>query len=58
MEVSVTDVSKCVKYLNDAAMLYDALAKLRMQKCVCRSHMIRQLTDKLNKKVENEKARK
>ncbi len=51
MEVPKTDLLKFIKYLEDAAGLYDALAVLPMQKCRCRSHMIRQLTAKYKQKL-------
>lgn len=46
MEICKTDVRKIIQYLDDAAMLYDALP---MQKCKCRAHMIKQLIIKLKK---------
>lgn len=52
MEIVKTDLQKVIAYLDDAAMLYDALAALPMQKCRCRAHMIRQLTDKLKSKLK------
>ncbi len=54
MEVVKTDVRKIILYLEDAALLYDALAALPMQKCNCRSHMIRQLINKLNLKLSQQ----
>lgn len=57
MEVSKTDINTAIKYLEDAAKLYDALAALPMQKALCRSHMIRQLTQKLKSKLSNDKTR-
>ena len=56
MEVSKTDLNTAIKYLEDAAKLYDALAALPMQKASCRSHMIKQLTQKLKNKL-NDKTR-
>jgi hypothetical protein len=56
MEISKTDITTAIKYLEDAAKLYDALAALPMQKASCRSHMIKQLTQKLKIKL-NDKAR-
>lgn len=56
MEVSKTDLNTVIKYLEDAAKLYDALAALPMQKASCRSHMIKQLTQKLKNKL-NDKTR-
>lgn len=55
MEVVKTDMLKIIAYLDDAAKLYDALAALPMQKAVCRSHMIRQLTNKLKLKLNQTK---
>ena len=49
---SRTDLQKIIIYLDDAAKLYDALAALPMQKCNSRSHMIRQLTDKIKSKIK------
>ena len=57
MEVSKTDINTVIKYLEDAAKLYDALAALPMQKASCRSHMIKQLTQKLKTKLSNDKTR-
>lgn len=52
MEISKTDVHTIIKYLNDAAKLYD---QQRGQRYVCRAHMIRQLINKLNNKlIKNE----
>lgn len=50
--MSKTDMQKILKYLEDAADLYDALAALPMQKCSCRSHMIRQLINKYRQKLK------
>lgn len=57
MEVSKSDLTSAIKYLEDAAKLYDALAALPMQKASCRSHMIKQLTKKLKNKLSNDKTR-
>jgi hypothetical protein len=57
MEVSKSDLTSAIKYLEDAAKLYDALAALPMQKASCRSHMIKQLTKKLKTKLSNDKTR-
>lgn len=57
MEVSKTDINTVIKYLEDAAKLYDALAALPMQKASCRSHMIKQLTQKLKLKLNNDKTK-
>ncbi len=58
MEVPKTDLLAFIRYLEDAARLYDALAPLPMQKCRCRSHMINKLTDKYRQKLQdNDKSR-
>lgn len=57
MEISKSDLTSAIKYLEDAAKLYDALAALPMQKASCRSHMIKQLTKKLKNKLSNDKTR-
>lgn len=57
MEVSKTDINTVIKYLEDAAKLYDALAALPMQKAARRSHMIKQITQKLKTKLSNDKTR-
>ena len=54
-EVSNTDLRTAIKYLEHATKLYDALALLPMQKCNCRSHMIKQLVTKLKNKLPNDK---
>lgn len=51
MDISKTDFTKVVLYLNDAAKLYDALP---MQSMKSRAFMIRQLTKKLIKKTKND----
>lgn len=51
-DISKTDLLKAIGYLEDAARIYDALATLPMQKAVCRSHMIRQLINKLKTKIK------
>lgn len=56
-EISKTDINTVIKYLEDAAKLYDALAALPMQKASCRSHMIKQITQKLKTKLSNDKTR-
>lgn len=48
MDVCKTDLQKIVKYLGDAAVMYD---KQQGQRNVCRAWVIRQLIRKLNKKV-------
>lgn len=57
MEVSRTDINNAIKYLEDAAKLYDALGALPMQKAVCRSYMIKQLIQKFKNKLSNDKTR-
>lgn len=52
MEVPKTDLQKFLKYLEDSAELYEALAALPMQKCSCRAHMIRQLINKYKQKLK------
>lgn len=52
-DVSKTDLSTAVKYLEDALKLYDALAAIPMQKASCRAHMIRRLVDKLKSKIDS-----
>lgn len=49
MEISKTDISKVIEYLNGAAKLYEALP---MQSMRSRAHMIRQLIVKLKSKIE------
>lgn len=44
MNISRTDTLRLVKYLTDAALLYD---EHRGQKYVCRAHMLRQMASKL-----------
>ena len=51
MEISKTDIQKIVKYLNDAAVLYDSQPG---QRNVCRAWVIRQLIEKLNKKLSTQ----
>nr|DAK08451.1 MAG TPA: hypothetical protein [Caudoviricetes sp.] len=48
MEVCKTDVRTIIKYLDDAAKLYDTLPG---QRSVCRAWVIRRLIKKLNKKL-------
>lgn len=52
-EISKTDLRNAIKYLEDAKLLYDALAVLPMQKANCRAFMIRQLTQKLQMKLNS-----
>ena len=47
-----------IKYLEDAARIYDALAVLFVQKCTCRSHMIKKMVNKYKQKLQdNDKSR-
>lgn len=55
MEVPKTDLQTFIKYLDDAAKLYDALATLPLQKCNCRSHMIKRLINKYKQKLNDKK---
>ena len=48
MEVCKTDMQKIIKYLDDAARMYDNHPG---QRNVCRAWVIRQLIKKLNKKL-------
>lgn len=48
--ISRTDLLKAISYLNDAARLYEALP---MQSLRNRAYVIRQLTEKLNKKIKD-----
>lgn len=47
MDICKTDVQKIIKYLDDAAKVYDTLPG---QRNVCRAWVIRQQIKKLNKK--------
>jgi hypothetical protein len=49
VKVSATDLRKAIQYLDAAAKLYSALPG---QQCVCRAHMINQLTTKLKNKLK------
>lgn len=46
MEIPKTDLQLMIKYLEDASKFYDALAALDIQKCNCRSHMIKKIISK------------
>lgn len=48
MEICKTDVQKIIKYLCDAAAMYDQQPG---QKNVCRAWVIRRLIAKINKKL-------
>lgn len=54
IEISNTDLTKIISYLEDATKLYSALP---MQKCKCRAHMITQLLTKLKIKQNGNKTR-
>ena len=51
-EVSKTDLSKAIAYLEDAARLYEALGVAPAQKYVSRAHMIRRLAAKLKTRMK------
>ena len=52
MDVCKTDIRNIIRYLDDAAKLYDTL---RGQRYVCRAWVIRRLIEKLNRKlIKNE----
>jgi hypothetical protein len=57
MEVCKTDMRTIIRYLDDAARLYDTQPG---QRSICRAWVIRRLSKKLNKKLskseENDKA--
>lgn len=48
MEVCKTDIRNIIRYLDDAAKLYDTQ---RGQRNVCRAWVIRRLIEKLNRKL-------
>lgn len=50
LHICKTDIQKAVKYLSDAADLYDTLPG---QRHVCRAWVIRGLVKKLNKKLSS-----
>lgn len=52
MEISKTDIRTIIKYLGDAAGIYDTLPG---QRHACRAWMIRQLMEKLNNKLNKDK---
>lgn len=52
MEISITDLRKIVKYLGDAAGVYDQMPG---QRNVCRAWVIRQLIKKLNRELSTNK---
>lgn len=49
MEICKTDVRKIIRYLDDAAKLYDTR---RGQRNVCRAWVIRRMIEKLEKKFK------
>ena len=51
MEVCKTDIRNIIRYLDDAAKLYDTH---RGQRYVCRSWVIRRLIEKLNRKLKKD----
>ena len=51
MEISMTDMRRAVKYLEDAASLYDTQKGQRNR---CRAWVIRQLTAKMQRRIERE----
>lgn len=48
-DICNTDIKKAVKYLSDAAALYDTMPGRRNE---CRAWVIRHLIKKINKKVQ------
>jgi hypothetical protein len=57
VEVSNSDMQNVIKYLEDAAKLYEALATLPMQKCTSRAYMINRIIVKLKNKLNNDQAK-
>lgn len=51
MEVCKTDIRNIIRYLDDAAKLYDTH---RGQRNVCRAWVIRRLIEKLNRKLKKD----
>ena len=51
MEVCKTDIRNIIRYLDDAAKLYDTH---RGQRHVCRAWVIRRLIEKLNRKLKKD----
>lgn len=51
MEISMTDMKRAMKYLEDAADLYDTQ---KGQRSRCRAWVIRQLTAKMQRRMERE----
>lgn len=51
MEVCKTDIRNIIRYLDDAAKLYDTQ---QGQRSVCRAWVIRRLIKKLNKKLSKD----
>lgn len=54
VEICQTDLRKIIKYLTDAAVMYDNLPGRRNS---CRAWMIRQLIKKINKKLVTHKTK-
>ena len=52
MDICKTDIRTIIKYLDDAAKLYDAM---QGQRFVCRAWAIRQLVEKMNVKLNKNK---
>lgn len=50
MEICKTDLKKIIKYLDDAALLYERTSG---QRNISRAWIIRRLIKKLNKKLSN-----
>lgn len=48
MEICKTDLQKIIKYISDAAEMYD---RQPGQRSLCRAWMLRRLARKLNKKL-------
>lgn len=48
MNICKTDVNKLIKYLDDAAKMYDSMPG---QRNVCRAWVLRQQRDKLQRKL-------
>ena len=52
MDVCKTDINRIIRYLDDAAKLYDSIPG---QRNICRAWMIRKLTKKLKIKSNDKK---
>lgn len=55
MEICKTDLARIIKYLTEAALLYDQRGSLSAR---CRAWSIRQLVEKLEKRSANLKEKK